>query len=47
MKIRFYVPGCEEELNLGEFLLAVGFGLSVIGVPLLVKMLLIAVNFGG
>lgn len=45
--LRFYFDGCDAELNLGEFLLAVCLGASVIVVPLLLKMFLIAINFGG
>jgi len=39
--MKFYIPGVEAELNVKEFLFAAVVGVSVVGLPLIVKSLLL------
>lgn len=45
--MKMTIKTANTEITVGELLLAGLLGLSLVGVPLLVKMLLIAVHFGG
>lgn len=45
--MKMTIKTANTEITVGELFLAGALGLSLVGVPLLLKMFLIAINFGG